>query len=90
MGLSGPRKKQRIALDPQNQTWSQDTEKVSHRLMTTMGWSEGKGIGRLEDGIDTHIKVRVKKDRDGKEENSLPFPLNFFLDLSNEAFLHLD
>eukprot|EP00750_Incisomonas_marina_P014009 INCI17584.12.p2 GENE.INCI17584.12~~INCI17584.12.p2 ORF type:complete len:344 (+),score=105.31 INCI17584.12:395-1426(+) len=34
-------------------------------MMKKMGWKEGKGIGKKEDGIVKHIRVEVKDNNDG-------------------------
>lgn len=45
----------------------------ARRQMEKMGWTEGKGLGRNEDGITNHIKVKKKDENEGlgsKEENT--------------------
>ncbi|KAJ3210519.1 PIN2/TERF1-interacting telomerase inhibitor 1 [Dinochytrium kinnereticum] len=60
MGLAGPRNRQRISADPQNQKWAADTEKAGYKMLRAMGWSDGKGLGRNEDGMASHLKVSLK------------------------------
>jgi len=62
MGLSEPRRKQRIAPDPQNKTWTDNTSKPSYLMMQKMGWSAGKGMGKHEDGRTEHVKTYKKAD----------------------------
>mmetsp|Transcript_1021 Transcript_1021/g.1543 ORF Transcript_1021/g.1543 Transcript_1021/m.1543 type:complete len:158 (-) Transcript_1021:11-484(-) len=42
-----------------------DSESFAYKFMQKMGWREGKGLGKLEDGISTHIKVTKKSDNRG-------------------------
>ncbi|KAJ3111086.1 Presequence protease, mitochondrial [Phlyctochytrium bullatum] len=65
MGLAGPRMKQRISADPQNKKWANDTEKAGYKMLKAMGWSDGKGLGRNEDGMATHLAVKMKNDKIG-------------------------
>ena len=34
-------------------------------MLTKMGWTEGKGLGKKEDGMATHVKVKKKNDAMG-------------------------
>ncbi|KAK5671059.1 Golgi transport complex subunit 3 [Batrachochytrium dendrobatidis] len=65
MGLAEPRTKQRIGVDPQNKQWKDDSNKLCLKMMEKMGWSEGKGLGRNEDGRTDNIKVVVKSNNHG-------------------------
>ena len=38
---------------------------LGERLLKSMGWSEGKGLGRQEDGIASAIEVKKKDDAAG-------------------------
>ncbi|KAJ3121413.1 PIN2/TERF1-interacting telomerase inhibitor 1 [Nowakowskiella sp. JEL0407] len=62
MGLAGPKTKQRIQVDPRNKSWSDDKSKFGFKMLSKMGWAEGKGLGLREDGQVDHIKVRLKID----------------------------
>ena len=37
----------------------------ARRQMEKMGWTEGKGLGKREDGLSSHIKVAKKDDSAG-------------------------
>uniref|UniRef100_A0A915EAI0 G-patch domain-containing protein n=1 Tax=Ditylenchus dipsaci TaxID=166011 RepID=A0A915EAI0_9BILA len=56
--LAEPRRKQKISIDPQNQTWKKDSEKFGHKLMEKMGWQDGKGLGSKEQGITDNIRLQ--------------------------------
>jgi Pin2-interacting protein X1 len=60
--LAERRTKQRIGNDPQNLNWANDDLKFGLKLLKKMGWSEGKGLGKYEDGTLSHIKVQKKGD----------------------------
>jgi Pin2-interacting protein X1 len=65
MGLAGPRQKQRIGDDPRNLKWKKDQEAVGFKMLSKMGWSEGKGLGAEESGMQDYIKVKVKDNNYG-------------------------
>ncbi|KPI39793.1 Protein pxr1 [Cyphellophora attinorum] len=47
MGLAAPRKRNKIAHDPNNLSWSSNAAANSfgHRIMVSQGWSEGEALG---------------------------------------------
>ncbi|KAF8937316.1 PIN2/TERF1-interacting telomerase inhibitor 1 [Haplosporangium gracile] len=57
--------KQRLAPDPRNLHWANDTSKFGFKMMEKMGWSQGKGLGAKEDGVQEHVKVRLKENHLG-------------------------
>ncbi|KAF9359251.1 PIN2/TERF1-interacting telomerase inhibitor 1 [Mortierella sp. AD094] len=57
--------KQRLAPDPRNLHWANDTNKFGFKMMEKMGWSQGKGLGANEDGAQEHVKVRLKENHLG-------------------------
>ncbi|ORZ31860.1 hypothetical protein BCR44DRAFT_1380354, partial [Catenaria anguillulae PL171] len=65
MGLSAPRFKQRICVDPQNKSWADDTSKFGFTMLRKMGWDAGKGLGRDGSGMTEHVKVSVKNNSAG-------------------------
>jgi Pin2-interacting protein X1 len=40
-------------------------ESLAFRLMTQMGWEEGTGLGKNQQGIKSHVRVRQRKDNSG-------------------------
>ncbi|KAJ3209408.1 hypothetical protein HK099_008517 [Clydaea vesicula] len=62
MGLAGTKNRQKIGLDPNNKTWADDKSKFGFKLLSKMGWEQGKGLGAKSDGISEHVKVSYKKD----------------------------
>lgn len=38
---------------------------IGFKLISKMGWSEGKGLGTKEDGIASHIKVKKRREQSG-------------------------
>ena len=44
----------------QNQAWSKNRNKFGFKLLQKMGWKEGKGMGKNEDGIATHVRATRK------------------------------
>ena len=65
MGLSQPKQRQRIDKDPQNKKWTDDSNRIGLKLLSKMGWSEGKGLGANQCGIKTNIKATLKSDTMG-------------------------
>eukprot|EP01124_Arcella_intermedia_P036055 TRINITY_DN935_c0_g1_i1.p1 TRINITY_DN935_c0_g1~~TRINITY_DN935_c0_g1_i1.p1 ORF type:complete len:353 (+),score=91.62 TRINITY_DN935_c0_g1_i1:52-1110(+) len=51
--------------DPNNTFWANDTEKLSYKLLSKMGWTPGKGLGSKEDGTVNLIQVQIKNDKLG-------------------------
>jgi Pin2-interacting protein X1 len=47
-------------MDPNNTKWSKDDTRFGARIMKKAGWDDGKGIGRNEDGVATHVKTTRK------------------------------
>ncbi|XP_056639861.1 uncharacterized protein PF3D7_1120600-like [Diorhabda sublineata] len=70
--LAERKRKQKWSLNPRGKEWSQDANKFGQKMLEKMGWQNGKGLGRKEDGITEHIKVSHKNDNKGmgyKETN---------------------
>lgn len=42
-----------------------DSNKFGQKMLERMGWKEGKGLGRNEDGLTEHVKVSYKSDNKG-------------------------
>ncbi|KAJ8902104.1 hypothetical protein NDN08_006512 [Rhodosorus marinus] len=52
-------------LETQNQEWSQNESRFGFQMLQKMGWSEGKGLGKNEDGSVKPIVFRRKLDSSG-------------------------
>ncbi|XP_018334765.1 uncharacterized protein PF07_0021 [Agrilus planipennis] len=63
--LAERKRKQKWSLNPRGNAWAQDTNKFGQKLLESMGWKEGKGLGAREDGLKEHIKVSYKNDSKG-------------------------
>lgn len=53
------------SVDTQNQTWANDKSRFGFKMLQKMGWSEGKGLGRLEDGRTVALRAKKKDDKEG-------------------------
>ncbi|GAB6019758.1 hypothetical protein CHUAL_001309 [Chamberlinius hualienensis] len=51
--------------NPRGELWRKDESGVGFQMLTKMGWSIGKGLGRLENGMAEPIAVRLKEDVKG-------------------------
>lgn len=67
MGLSEPRKKQRLvgAASQANTAWLNDTSLPGQRMMSMMGWAPGSGLGTTNKGRTSNIAVAMKLDNKG-------------------------
>ncbi|KAK9452006.1 uncharacterized protein V1518DRAFT_410112 [Limtongia smithiae] len=67
VGLAGPRKRTKMAVDPRNTAWSNDTERFGHRHLEKMGWKPGTGLGlsAASSSITAHVRVAMKDDFEG-------------------------
>lgn len=52
-------------MDPNNTAWSNNKNRFGYNMLVKMGWNEDKGLGQNEDGIKSHIKVKIRKDNKG-------------------------
>ncbi|XP_067119303.1 PIN2/TERF1-interacting telomerase inhibitor 1-like [Centruroides vittatus] len=55
----------KLSLNPNGNLWAKDKERFGFKMLTKMGWKDGKGLGKNEDGNTSHIKVSNKDDRKG-------------------------
>jgi Pin2-interacting protein X1 len=42
-----------------------DKSAFGYRMMEKMGWAAGKGLGKKEDGMVAHVKVKKRADAQG-------------------------
>ena len=77
--LINSRARQKIGEDPQNQEWANDHSKFGFKMLRQMGWSQGKGLGKQENGMTSHLKISKKQINSG---------LGFNHDLSNNWTTH--
>ncbi|ESZ97981.1 hypothetical protein SBOR_1652 [Sclerotinia borealis F-4128] len=68
MGLSAPKNKMKLSLDPNNTRWSGNTDSFGHRMMKSQGWTPGEYLG-VKDAAHaefhtaanaSHIRVVIK------------------------------
>ncbi|KAI9714484.1 MAG: hypothetical protein M1820_000445 [Bogoriella megaspora] len=74
MGLSAPKRREKISEDPNNTTWSRSTERFGHRILTERyGWKPGEQLGAKDTAYGAsygsatagHIRVVLKDNNAG-------------------------
>ncbi|CAG5183502.1 uncharacterized protein ALTATR162_LOCUS10613 [Alternaria atra] len=73
MGLAAPKNRSKIANDPQNTTWANNTSRFGHRILTSQGWQPGNSLGATDAShaahytaaSQSHIRVFLKDDNLG-------------------------
>ncbi|KAF2239381.1 hypothetical protein EV356DRAFT_502434 [Viridothelium virens] len=73
MGLSGPKKRNRISEDPNNTAWSRCTTRYGHRILESQGWKPGEYLGardaphssHYESASAGHVRIILKEDNAG-------------------------
>ncbi|CAG2118488.1 unnamed protein product, partial [Medioppia subpectinata] len=63
--LAEPKRKTVWSLNPRGKYWSEDKTKIGQKILESMGWTEGHGLGRDHNGIKEHIKVSINSDNKG-------------------------
>ena len=48
-----------------NTFWEEEKTNKGLGLMAKMGWSQGQGLGKHEQGGTTHLRVKVKNNTEG-------------------------
>src|SRR5688572_6785591 len=56
-----------ISSDPNNKNWANDKSAFGYKMLTKMGWSEGKGLGVNENGMTDYVKTKKNIDNRGKK-----------------------
>ncbi|KAK8228169.1 hypothetical protein HDK77DRAFT_101332 [Phyllosticta capitalensis] len=70
MGLAAPKNRIKISADPNNTTWSKNTDRFGHKILTKQGWTPGEYLGAKDANHSghytaanaSHIRVKVKDD----------------------------
>lgn len=57
-------------MDTQNKAWAEDKNKFGYKMLQKMGWSEGKGLGKNEDGATSHVRVKRRRTASGLGRNA--------------------
>ncbi|KAF2810087.1 uncharacterized protein BDZ99DRAFT_508658 [Mytilinidion resinicola] len=73
MGLSEPKNRSKLSADPNNTTWSRNTDRFGHRILTSQGWTPGAYLGAIDAAHAehytaanaSHIRVFLKDDNLG-------------------------
>jgi len=53
--------KMRQSADPNNTAWAKDTSRFGFQMLEKMGWKQGKGLGKEEQGLVDHVKVQQRE-----------------------------
>eukprot|EP00667_Euglena_gracilis_P018316 EG_transcript_19434 len=48
----------KVSADPNNVHWAKDKNRFGFMMLQKMGWKEGAGLGKNEQGTQDHIKVK--------------------------------
>ncbi|KAI3630022.1 hypothetical protein MIR68_011457 [Amoeboaphelidium protococcarum] len=78
MGLAEPKKRKDkpVVGDIRNLNnyWKDSVAPLSpaYKMLQKMGWKDGKGLGRNEEGHTEHIKIKLKTDATGIGSHELP------------------
>lgn len=51
-----------MSRDPNNKKWSEDESRKGLHMMKRQGWDGEKGLGKNEDGLQSHVRVTKKDD----------------------------
>ncbi|KAF5283997.1 hypothetical protein FQR65_LT13631 [Abscondita terminalis] len=63
--LAEKRTKQKWLLNPQGKNWLAGSNKFGLKILESMGWKEGNGLGKQQDGITQPIRIAFKNDSKG-------------------------
>ncbi|CEF65162.1 PIN2/TERF1-interacting telomerase inhibitor 1 [Strongyloides ratti] len=63
--LAERKRKQKIPNDPNNLKWQNSEDSVAKKLLAKMGWKEGKGLGKDEQGNVDGLKVKSNHTQKG-------------------------
>lgn len=51
-----------MSRDPNNKKWTEDESRKGLHMMKKQGWDGQKGLGKNEDGLQSHVRVTKKDD----------------------------
>lgn len=54
-----------LSSDPNNKFWTNDKTRFGFKMLMKMGWTEGKGLGRNEQGMSTYVKAIKNDEKSG-------------------------
>ncbi|XP_054162314.1 PIN2/TERF1-interacting telomerase inhibitor 1-like [Oppia nitens] len=63
--LAEPKRKTVWSLNPRGKYWSEDKTKFGQKMLESMGWKQGLGLGKHNDGIKEHIRLDCSSDNKG-------------------------
>jgi len=52
--------KEKWSQDPNGEAWARDEDKFGKRMLESMGWTDGKGLGADESGATSHVRVKKR------------------------------
>lgn len=58
-------KKLPTSVDPNNTAWAKDKSRFGFLMLQKMGWKEGAGLGKEQQGSTEHVKVKMLEERVG-------------------------
>jgi len=53
------------AHNPRGNLWYNDESSFGKKMLLKMGWRNGKGLGKKEDGIKENLKVKIRNANSG-------------------------
>jgi hypothetical protein len=60
-----------LSVDPQNKFWANDKSRFGHKMLEKMGWAQGKGLGKNEQGNPEYVKAQKMNDKEGNPSHQI-------------------